>query len=86
MAYGKNKKIRYNFNPGKDSNYSKWQLNEGPNDVRMTVQQYLSRYKYQVQFTICPGHEEKIKIPCHLFKPDILTVEFQGIYQKRFSG
>ena len=46
-----NKKIRFNFNPGGKSGL-KWRLNEGPNDIRMTVQQYLSRYKYQEQFKI----------------------------------
>ena len=39
--------------------YLKLRLNEGPNDIRVTVQQYLSCYKYQVQFKKFPGHEEQ---------------------------
>ena len=61
MAYGKTRRCGSILTREKNLNYLKWWLNEGPNDIRMTVQQYLSRYKHQVQFKIFPGHEEQLR-------------------------
>ena len=59
MAYDKVRRSGSILTREENPNYSRWRLKEGPNDIRMTVQQYLSRYKYQVQLKKFPGHEEQ---------------------------